>query len=130
MYVLLADNHMYAVVNSEKPRKLRTPVSIRAMSTDIIQSHYEENYLKSTRVVQAAGDNICLYHSLSFNLNREELYSNVYDANKGFTWQHLVNDCVRELRFERFSWTDYCKVVLHFGSGQSFGYWRWSPATL
>ena len=66
------------------------------MSNDIIQSQYEEKYLKSATVVEAAGDNSCLYHSLSFNLKRVESYSNVYDANNGFTLRHLINDYIRD----------------------------------
>jgi OTU-like cysteine protease len=57
----------------------------------------QEIYLKSARVVQAAGDNSCLYHSLSHNLNHEDLYSNVYDeTNNGFTLRHRVNDYIRD----------------------------------
>jgi hypothetical protein len=74
------------------------------MPTDIIQSNFEENYLKSARVVQAAGDHSCLYHSLSFNLNRAGLYSNVSDANNGFTLRHLVNDYIRD-NLSKVVWT-------------------------
>lgn len=56
----------------------------------------QELYLKSARVVQAAGDNSCLYHSLSHNLNHEDLYTNVYETNNGFTLRHRVNDYIRD----------------------------------
>ena len=74
------------------------------MSNDIIQSQYEEKYLKSATVVEAAGGSSCLYHSLSFNLKRIELNSNVYDANNGFTLRHLVNDYIRD-NFLKVVWT-------------------------
>ena len=62
----------------------------------IIQAQRQNLYLKSATVVRAPGDNSCLYHSLSYNLNREELYNNVYEISNGFTIRHLVNDYVRE----------------------------------
>ena len=62
----------------------------------IIQAQRQILYLKSATVVRAPGDNSCLYHSLSYNLNREELYDNAHEINNGFTLQHLVNDYIRE----------------------------------
>jgi hypothetical protein len=69
-------------------------------------------HLKSASVVQAAGDNSCLYHSLSYDLNHEEMYSNVYDENNnGFTLRHLVNDYIRDNLF-KYIWTspDICDI--------------------
>jgi hypothetical protein len=69
-------------------------------------------HLKSASVVQAAGDNSCLYHSLSYDLNHEEMYSNVYDENNdGFTLRHLVNDYIRDNLF-KYIWTspDICEI--------------------
>jgi hypothetical protein len=63
----------------------------------ITQAQRQILYLKSATVVRAPGDNSCLYHSLSYNLNREELYDNVYEINDGFTLRHLVNDYIRHI---------------------------------
>jgi hypothetical protein len=96
-------------------------VSRRAMSTVVIEPHYEEKYLKSARVVQAAGDNSCLFHSLSFNLNREEMYSNVYDTNNGFTLRHLVNDYIRD-NLSKVVWTTplICESFAEVIAGEGF----------
>jgi hypothetical protein len=103
--------------NSAKYRN----VSRRAMSTVVIEHHYEEKYLKSARVVQAAGDNSCLFHSLSFNLNREEMYSNVYDTNNGFTLRHLVNDYIRD-NLSKVVWTTplICESFAEAIAGEGF----------
>jgi hypothetical protein len=92
-----------------------------AMSTVVIEHHYEEKYLKLARVVQAAGDNSCLYHSLSFNLNREEMYSNVYDTNNGFTLRHLVNDYIRD-NLSKVVWTTplICESFAEAIAGEGF----------
>jgi hypothetical protein len=91
------------------------------MSTVVIEHHYEEKYLKSARVVQAAGDNSCLFHSLSFNLNREEMYSNVYDTNNGFTLRHLVNDYIRD-NLSKVVWTTplICESFAEAIAGKGF----------
>ena len=56
-------------------------------------------YLNSATVVHAARDNSCLYHSLSYNLNHVNLYS-----NNGFTLRQLVNVYIRD-NLTKVVWT-------------------------
>jgi hypothetical protein len=39
-------------------------------------------YLKSATVVKQPADNSCLYHSLNYNLNHEDLYNDVYNFER------------------------------------------------
>ena len=86
------------------------------------------------RVVQAAGDNSCLYHSLSYSLNREELYDNVHDINNGFTLRHLVNDYIRE-NLSVVIWTSlevcesFAEAIVGEGYTTSYYYARMSSNT-
>jgi hypothetical protein len=75
-------------------------------------------YLKSASVVKAAGDNSCLYHSLSYNLNHEEMYSNVYDGNNVYD---LVNDYIRD-NHSKYNWTspDMCETFAEAIVGDGF----------
>jgi hypothetical protein len=78
--------------------------------------------LKSASVVKAAGDNSCLYHSLSYNLNHEEMYSNVHDENNnGLTLRYLVNDYIRD-NHSKYIWTspDICETIAEAIDGDGF----------
>jgi hypothetical protein len=58
---------------------------------------------------------------LSFNLNREEMYSNVYDTNNGFTLRLLVNDYIRD-NLSKVVWTTplICESFAEAIAGEGF----------
>ena len=68
-------------------------------------------FLKSATVVSAAGDNSCLYHSLSFLLCRE----NLYDKN-GCIMRQQLNNYIRDNLF-KVVWTSprnskpFCEAI-------------------
>ena len=66
--------------------------------TDFWQNHLRQRcslirkmFLKSAKVEIAPGDGSCLYHSLSFNLKHEKLYS-----DDGFALRRHLNNYIKE----------------------------------
>ena len=63
-------------------------------------------YLKSATVVSASGDGSCLYHSFSYILNREKLYT-----ENGFPLRHVLHIYIRaHLNKEIWKRPDYCET--------------------
>ena len=76
-------------------------------------------FLKAATVVSAAGDNSCLYHSLSFLLCRENLYD-----KDGFIMRQQLNNYIRDNLF-KVVWTSprnsepFCEAIRGEGLDQA-----------